>query len=76
MTRYALFFVAFILMFLAGCGDAVSVAESTEVVAVVGGETAIFPSPSPTISPPAPSRHRLLLRTRPSLPIRHLLHPL
>ncbi len=44
MPRYALFFVAFILMFLTGCGDAVSVAEPTEVVAVVGGETAVSPS--------------------------------
>ena len=51
MPRYALFFVAFILMFLTGCGDAVSVAQPTEVVAVVEGGTAVSPTSAPTIFP-------------------------
>ena len=50
MTRYALFFVAFILIFLAACDSVPPMAEPSEFVAVVEGETAVSSSPAPTNS--------------------------
>ena len=55
MTRYVLFLLGIVLLFLAACADMPLTAEPTEFVAVVeerdGEETAVSPTSAPTIFP-------------------------